>query len=353
MQRRGLLAAMVAVAVPKPSWASVGNPTYLAAAQEPDGAFAFFGLSAEGEDLFRVALPARAHAGCGHPTRPEAVLFARRPGAYAVVVDCLTGAATRELHPPSGMSINGHGVFVEGGAVLVTSEQLAETSEGRLGLWSVDEGYRRIGDIPTGGIGPHDVKLLSDGRLVVANGGIATDPADRTKLNLPDMRPNLAFLTLDAPGERVELDPALHQNSIRHLALGPSDEVAFAMQWEGDPAETVPLLGIVAHGSVTLAEAPVGETMAMQSYAGSIAFDGAGNNVAITSPRGGRMQAFDRGGVFVRSWERADICGLAPADGGFLASDGGGGLLHVSVKGVRALGLRPRAWDNHIVRISG
>lgn len=349
--RRSVLTALCAAALPKPSWARAGSPAYLAAAREIDGGFAFFGLSKAGEDIFRIPLPARAHAGAGHPTRPEAVLFARRPGTYALVVDCLSGIVTHHLHPPEGQSINGHGTFAEDGQVLITSEQVAETSEGRLGLWAVDEGYRRIGDIPTGGIGPHDIKLLSDGRLAVANGGIATDPTDRRKLNLQTMQPNLSIMTLNGPSDLIALDKELWQNSIRHLALGPNGELAFAMQWQGDQGAQVPLMGLFHHGTVTLAETPEAQLLAMQGYAGSIAFDGTGQRVAISSPRGGRVQAYGLDGVFQNEWARADICGLATSDAGFLASDGGGGLLEIRETRMHALGLKPRAWDNHIVQI--
>lgn len=350
--RRAILAAMFATAVPKPSWASVGSPAYLAAAKEPDESYAFFGLSAEGDDLFRVPLPARAHAGAGHPLRPEAVLFARRPGAYALVIDCLSGEIVRELTPPEGRQINGHGTYAEEGELLLTSEQIAETSEGRLGLWSVKEGYRRIGEIPTGGIGPHDVRLMPDGEtLVVANGGIATDPSDRRKLNIPTMRPNLTFLTLDGLLDQAELEPELWKNSIRHLAINPQGKVAFAMQWQDDLDVPVPLIGIYDDGKTTLGHISEADTMTMKGYAGSIAFDRLGHSVAITSPRGGRMQIYDATGLYQRSIERNDVCGLAPMNNGFFASDGTGGLLAIAHSGVRPLKLCNRSWDNHIVAI--
>ena len=100
----------------------------------------------------------------------------------------------------------------------MTSEVVAETSQGRIGLWDTGT-YTRLTDWPSHGIGPHDIRLLPGGRLAVANGGIQTDPVDRTKLNIPDMRPNLSVL--DAGGallDQIEL-PDQRQNSIRHLAL--------------------------------------------------------------------------------------------------------------------------------------
>jgi hypothetical protein len=348
----GLVAGMAAT--PRLGWADAGNPSYLACAREADGGFALFGLSAAGADLFRVALPARGHAGARHPQRPLAVVFARRPGTYALVIDCATGAVLHRLVPPAGRHLNGHGAFIHGGAVLATVEQDAATSDGRIGLWSVDDGWRRIGEIGSGGIGPHDLRILPDGlTMVVANGGIATDPDDRAKLNLATMRPNLTYLS--ARGEIVDLaepEPDLRQGSIRHLAVAPDGTVAFAMQWEGDPYAAPPLLGLHRQGSAPiLAELPEPEALAMSGYAGSIAVGAAGREVAITSPRGGRVQRFDLAGRFLGAVARADVCGIAPMADGFLASDGAGGLLTLEGTELRPLALAPRAWDNHIVLV--
>lgn len=350
--RRTVLTALAASILPKPSWSAVGDPAYLAAAKEPDGSFSFYGLSSTGADLFRVPLPARAHAGAGHPTRPEAVLFARRPGTYALVIDCLSGAARHELTPPAGRQLNGHGIYAEDGDLLLTSEQESDTSQGWLGIWSTRNGYHRIGEIPTQGIGPHDVKLLPDNAtLVVANGGIATDPTDRRKLNTATMRPNLTYMDLDGIHEQFELAPELRMNSIRHLAVGPKGEVGFAMQWQGETDMATPLIGIRSDGRTVLGSAPQADVLAMKGYAGSIAFDDKGEKVAITSPRGGRMQIYDKNGELLDTKERVDICGLATGQAGFIASDGGGGLLAFRKKGVEILGRRNRAWDNHIVKL--
>lgn len=351
--RRGFLAGLLAAGTaPQLGWASVGNPAYLAAAQEPDGGFALFGLRGDGTETFRVPLPARGHAGAGHPRRAEAVAFARRPGAFALVVDCSTGEVRRRLSPPEGRQFNGHGVFAGAGARLFTAEQRSDTSEGVIGIWDVEAGYRRMGEVPTQGIGPHDLRLMPDGAtLVVANGGIATDPTDRTKLNVDTMRPNLAYLGFDGTLlEKVDLEAALWRNSIRHLAIRPDGTVAFAMQWEGEEGAAPPLLGLHRRGEpARLAPAPLAHELAMQGYAGSIAFSGDGTEVAITSPRGGRVHRFSDRGDFLGPVSRTDVCGLAAHRDGLLASDGLGGLIAIEAGRPRPLARCDRAWDNHIV----
>jgi hypothetical protein len=353
--RRGFLGSLLAAGtLPHLGWAAVGNPSYLAAAREPDGKFALYGLSNDGTMTFRVPLPARGHAGAGHPIRAEAVAFARRPGRFALVIDCSSGAVLHRLAPPETHHLNGHGVFVDDGAILLTSEQIAETSEGRIGVWDVATGYARIGEFPSGGIGPHEIRLMPDGKtLVVANGGIATDPTDRTKLNLDHMRPNLSYLALDGSlAECVELDPELRQNSIRHLAVRPDGLVGFAMQWQGETGAATPLLGLHRMGTApVLAEAPLADELVMQGYAGSVAFSGHGREIAITSPRGGRLHRFSEDGLFLGAIARADICGLAPLGNGYLGSDGLGGLLAIGETRAQPLATLDVAWDNHLVAL--
>lgn len=347
--RRGFLAGLAVLALPQPGWADIGAPAYLAAARQGQG-FWLHGLSAAGESLFALPLPARGHAAAAHPHRPLAVAFARRPGTYALVIDCALGRETARLHPPEGRQFNGHGTFSPDGTVLYTSEVVAEGSAGRIGIWDAAD-FRRIGEWHSGGLGPHDLKLMARG-VVVANGGIETDPNDRRKLNIDRMRPNLSLIGWDGSlVEQAELPAGLRQDSIRHLALGRAGEVAFAMQWEGDPAEEVPLLGLWRPGDApVLCPAPDGQGARMQGYAGSIAWSGA--QIAITSPKGGVAMIFTAAGAYLETIERADICGIAAAQGaGFLASDGAGALLRLSDKGAQRLTQQALSWDNHLVAL--
>jgi hypothetical protein len=275
--------------------------------------------------------------------------MARRPGGFALVLDCATGATLARLTPPGGVHFNGHAAFLQGGAVLATSEQQADTSAGQVGLWD-SATWQRMGTWASGGIGPHEVLALPGDRLAVANGGIATDAADRRKLNLDTMRPSL--VVLDAGGaiaHRLDLPPDLARNSIRHIALS-GDRIALAMQWEGEPGADVPLLALwTPGGAARFCDAP--DSVLMQGYAGSVAWSGDGASVAITSPRGGRIQVFDRDGTHRESLTRPDICGLAQgAPGpGFLASDGSGGLIRLTPGRRVLLARHPLAWDNHIL----
>ena len=110
-RRTFLKAAIAAAVVPRLSWADAGSPAYLGAARDASGDYALYGMDAQAQILFRVPLPARGHAAAAHPTKPEAVAFARRPGTFAVVVNCATGRITHRLDAPEGDISWGMGCF--------------------------------------------------------------------------------------------------------------------------------------------------------------------------------------------------------------------------------------------------
>ncbi|MGH1369884.1 MAG: DUF1513 domain-containing protein [Maritimibacter sp.] len=352
--RRGFLAGLLAAtSAPSIGWSAAGSPAFIAATQNKDGSHAIKGVDHDGFVTFVAPLPARGHAGASHPFRAQAVVFARRPGQFAVVVDCARGTLKKTLHAPQGHEFNGHGVFSKDGAYLFTSEQTARGSEGRIGVW--DSGtYQRVDEFSSHGIGPHEIRLSRDGsELIIANGGIETTPGGRTKLNLDTMRPNLTYLSLTGRlMETVVLETAYRMNSIRHLALSPDGTVAFAMQWQGDALDAPPLLALHRRTEDPLiCHAPALDAQMMTGYAGSVSFSGDGTEVAYTSPMGGRMLVFDTQGTFRRSISRTDICGLAPHPEGFITSDGLGALIKITNSGASMLSKSDAAWDNHIVAL--
>ena len=355
--RREFLAGLLAAnAVPAKGWAEAGSPAFLAAARRPDGRHALFGLSEQGRLQFEVPLPGRGHAAAAHPLRAEAVVFARRPGTFALVIDCFTGEIRALLELPAGRHFYGHGAFSSDGARLYTTENDFDAEAGRIGVWDVASGYRRIAEWASGGIGPHDmVRLPGAGMLAVANGGIATHPdTGRTRLNLPDMQPNLTYLSVDGViVDSLALEETQRWNSIRHLAVSADGLVAFGMQWQRE-SPAPPLLGLHRYGDdLRLLHAPDAEHRRMRGYVGSVAFSGDQRRVGITSPRGGRMQFFDVGtDTFSVGISEPDVCGVSMARRGFAFTAGTGRFIADGDVGGRgeatSYALR---WDNHLVRL--
>ncbi|MEL6610151.1 MAG: DUF1513 domain-containing protein [Pseudomonadota bacterium] len=349
--RRSILAGMIAACLaPKSTWAEAGNPAFLSAARAADGSYVLCGLSETGDITFRIDLPARGHAAAAHPMRPHAVAFARRPGSFAMVLDCASGDVLQRLHAPVGRHFYGHGTFTNDGEILATTENDFEAGSGVIGLWDARNGYVRIGEIPSGGVGPHDIRTLSDGTFAVANGGIETHPeTGRTKLNIPTMRPNLSYVSVDGDVlDVVELARELHKNSIRHLAVSTSGQVAMGLQWQGDVADKVPLVALHdrATGSLLLNQSH--SSKQMKGYVGSVAMSN--DKIAVTSPRGATVQILHAQDLSVLQKDSLrDVCGVAHMSAGFVITSGSGDF-QVLGDGVRAK-QATLSWDNHLVEL--
>ena len=337
----------------------------------------FVGAYAVGGDEYRVGgfdiggrliwdfpLPARGHSFAVHPYRQTFVCFARRPGRFGLVVDVDQDLASSFLAIPAQRHFFGHGVFSIDGKFLYASENDFESQRGVIGIYSVDDHFSRIGEFDSYGIGPHDIRILSDDRtLVVANGGIMTHPAyPRTKLNLPTMTPSLCLVDR-VSGElvqKLELDPTLHQLSIRHLAINQDDVVVVAMQYEGYRGDLVPLVVVYdprqSNNQLMPLSAPSDSLRAMKQYCGSVCFDSEGRNIAVSAPRGNVVAFWNIDTKrFITSIPISECSAVAPTNtaGEFVAATGDGEVLLTnvergSVSTLRASTLDQRRWDNHL-----
>ncbi|WP_233474672.1 DUF1513 domain-containing protein [Azospirillum agricola] len=356
----GLLDAVAGLAR---AFGATGAPVYLnayaTAGATPD--FGVAGLDKAGRVLFTTATPGRAHAIEPHPTRPEAVAFARRPGRWFMPLSLTDGAAGPVVRAPDDRRFTGHGAFSADGALLYVAEDDVPNETGAIGVYDANDGYRRIGVLPTHGLGPHELLMLDGGTvLAVANGGVITHPdTGRAKLNLDEMDASLTYVEA-ATGrllDKVRL-PERHANlGIRHIAPLADGGVAFGVQDERPIGELQPLTG--AHrpgsGAVRLFETPDDILVRLDGYIGSVASDG--HTVAASSPKGGLIGLWDAmSGAWLGSTALPDGCGLAPGEGGFKATSGLGVIETVSAPTASAADQRRDPafrWDNHLTRLTG
>ena len=343
-------AALVPFAVARPGWGMPEPvPAFVTTCRDPSGHAAAV-LDASARTMFTVRLPGRGHGTAIAPDARKAVVLARRPGRFALVLDLERGMTVARFSTPPGRHFCGHGFFSPDGRLVYATENDYGSERGVLGVYDASGGCRRIGELDTHGIGPHEAVLMRDGRTVaVANGGIATHPDfPRRKFNLHSMQPSLGYLDL-ATGdllERATPPERLRKLSIRHIAEAESGTVWFGGQYEGPRSDPVELVGSHRRGEgLALVPAPRTVYEDMKGYVGSIATSRDGARVAVTSPRGGVLAIWNaRSREVVETRRIADVCGVAPGTCGFVASDGKGRIWREG----EVISRDDVQWDNHL-----
>ena len=354
ISRRGLLAGAAGLALARPAGAATGAAAtrLVSAARGRDGIDRAVSVAGDGGTGFSVALPGRGHAGAVTADGTHVVMVARRPGIWLALLDLADGRWRHRARSPQGRHFYGHAAVGPDGRLYVPENDL-ETGDGWIAVYDAD--LNRLGDYPSGGIGPHQV-LFADGALVVGNGGNVTHPASgREVLNLAEMKPNLSWLD-PADGRvlrQVALPARWHQLSLRHLAPVGDGRIAVAGQHQGPATERPPLLAIANSDGLHPVAAPDKVTARWRNYAGSVAVDVSGSFAAVSHPRGGLVTFYrlDRP-AYLGMLAVADACGLAPASeaGRFWISDGFGGLRQADAATLKVdhLTALPLAWDNHL-----
>lgn len=378
MDRRHFLsssiACLVGTGIANSARASVpSGPRFLGARDDLNGRSYATAFDLYGRLSINIPTQGRGHGAAFDAERCQAVVFSRRPGTWMAIIDTGSGALLREVSAAVGRSYNGHGCFCAGH--LFVSETLERGSldgaqagqgligQGVIGVYDPDDAYRRIGEFPSHGLDPHDIRAADGQTLVVANGGLLIDrDAPRVKLNIATMEASLAYF--DARDGQLlahhRLAPEHHQLSIRHLAIAGDGTVAVAMQFEGPSTARPPLVALHRdrHAALTLLELPDPILASLRNYCGSAAVDAGGQTLAVSSPRGGLTAFVDiASGKSIGTTSLADGCGLAAtgSPGGFILSSGLGGVIVCGEASVNhALpgeALTRSRWDNHLLAL--
>lgn len=241
-------------------------------------------------------VPTRAHGMAA--LRDGSIVFAsRRPGDWLL----------RLPHGPSAdhaqwqwieddRAFNGHVIESADGQHLYTTETDLATGQGLVGVRDVHT-LEKIAEWPTGGMDPHQLLLDADGSLIVANGGIPTQPeTGRRKLRLDHMDSSIARL-LPAKQGRIAGQWRLPDTrlSLRHLAWGPRVAWRPQQRWLGialqaehtDDADRAqaPVLALWDGEQLHAAPLPAGAELA--GYGGDIGSDG--QHFAVSCPRADQL----------------------------------------------------------------
>ena len=313
-------------------------------------------IDLQGNEISRISLPARGHDAIDVAGKPgRAIVFARRPGLFAFEVDFISGRIVHQIAPEKGYHFYGHGVLSKKNNSLLTSENHYGTGNGYIVERDLSN-YQIINRYRSGGIGPHQIALMSDDKtLVIANGGIKTHPEQpRKKLNLDSMKPNLSYLDLGS-GKIIEQHQLNNpQLSIRHLAVSAQDKVIAGLQYQGTKTDLVPLaISHVQGGPLKYLKAPNHQWRSMSQYTASVCVDNNNALVAISCPLADMITYWSlHNDGFLGTDRLSDGAGLAYTDKLF-ASSGKGQITELAKGNTYSSKLvfsfDKLRWDNHML----
>lgn len=366
------LGAGAAMSCSQPLWAymagskdrSVATGSCFLAARKQAGVYQAVLFNEQGADIRVTNLPERGHSFAIDPVTRRYVAFGRQPGFYALIVDANPDVAVVKVEPAPGRHFYGHGVFSEDGTRLYATENDFEAGRGVVGVYDVSQAgmCKRLGELDTHGIGPHELIMMPDGKtLCVANGGLLTHPDyGKHSLNLGDMQPSLVYLDAETGGLKSQwmLPAQWHQLSIRHLVCDRQGAVWFGCQYVGaaqTQREPIALVGVHRAGqSISMLSAPAQALADMRNYVGSVALSHSGHVLATSSPVGGCVVFWDtQQGRYLGKIDAPDGCGVAPVgDHHFLLTSGFGNVWLVDAFRQRlspvTAGTQAVSWDNHL-----
>lgn len=327
---------------------SVSDILFAAAYMDARGAYGVAVLDDQANIVSTHSLPDRGHGFAFDPQTRWLVAFARRPGNFAVALDRQQRSQPVAFHTPGDRHFYGHGAFSADGRLLYAAENAFETGDGVVGVYDATNGFARLGEFASHGVGPHEIVLMPDGKtLCVANGGIRTHPDQgREKLNLPTMAPSMALIET-ATGSLLSshaLPPRLHRLSLRHMAVDATGQVWIGGQYQGNVMDQVSVLARLSgdQGLVPV-DLPGNVAATLGKYAGSVAIGADGTTLAVTSPKSGVVLKLDtRSGKVLDLSMKPGTCGVQACGQEFISSSETG-----------RFGTRDHdvAWDNHIALV--
>ncbi|MEM8547807.1 MAG: DUF1513 domain-containing protein, partial [Pseudomonadota bacterium] len=273
-------------------------------------------LTTEGTVRFATRLAERGHDVFATADGKSILAVARRPGRTLARISAQTGRILTEIETAPGRHLYGHAVVTQDGQYVLTSEN--NIADGQ-GVIVVRDGrtLSPLREFSSHGIGPHEIKWgLSEKTLVIANGGIATNPDyGRTPLNVDSMAPSLVHIRVRDGRLLGRVTPSHSKSSVRHIDTLENGTVIVGMQQQDGAAGHEPLVAStdwLSSRDLQPLDVTPQDLLSLQDYTASVCCDPVSGHTVITSPVGHRVtfwHALQQ--RFVGSMRLSDVAGVA------------------------------------------
>lgn len=315
-------------------------------------------LDNTGAILSQTLLPSRSHAAVYNNATNEALFFSRRPGNALYVINPGDAVVKKTIYAETGRHFYGHGILTSDNKYLLATENDYEAGVGKITIRDANNNYALTKEIPSFGVGPHELAFMPDNRiLVVANGGLRTHPKkNRIAQNIQTMRPNVSFIDWQAGILLAQYEPDNLQMGLRHLSVRPNGDVIIGVQYKGGALDDVPLvLKANLHEGLTALSAVPNFSHKNNQYTASVC--NINNDTWVSCPKSHRLTRWSRE-AFVGSSAIKDVAGIAhlKSTGALMVSNGAGVIarvhyeeksMHIEIQQHYAT-LR---WDNHLISV--
>ena len=346
--------------------ASINQELWLSAQGRNKDTYSLGWVNPNAESSAQQLSDFRGHGLCQNPAKPEqVVMFSRRPGTEGIRLNTLTNKQDGSFVGANDRHMHGHGCYSADGQLLYCAETKISTGEGKITVRDAST-LEQVNEFSSFGIGPHEIKLMPDGKtLVIANGGLLTHPdSGREILNLETMRSTLSYIdarTGKLISEHLVAEP---KASIRHLDVASDGTVAIALQVQRKAMtgnELTPLAAVHKQGQeIKLFEGPEALMVKLNDYMGSTVIHNDTRIAAFTSPKGDLAMFWHLDDLSFQGYHSFhDVCGLAVSQDNkyFILSNSTGKIRQINARTLKidkqkSLNFPNISWDNHMISVS-
>jgi hypothetical protein len=287
------------------------------------------------------------HSVVGNPARPRrVVLVGQRPGTRSCEIDVEDGTVTRVFDSAADRYFYGHGAYAEDGSLFYATENEVKTGAGLVTVRDAAT-FAVLGELPTHGVDPHEMRALGDGTTwVICNGGV-------TKGSVPaERRPSLCYVEVGSGKLLSRVALGRSDLSIRHLAVTSRNDVAVALRADDEEKPSTAVALRWRGGPLTEVTGPP-EVTRHDALALSVAIHEGTHVAGFTHPEDGLVTFWDmREQRFLRSLAVPQAQGITVTGDGrhFLVSAIGGALHLVDAERLepRLLGIRGLDWKHSL-----
>lgn len=169
-----------------------------------------YGLSVINLDLKNlppepIAMEFLGHGFSPNPLKPKTVIVFEKHGKGCCEVDLVKREVLRVIKTVDENEFYGHGAFNKDATLLYAAETVVGDDSYRGVLVVRDaSSHERLGEMPTGGIAPHDCILIENGKtLVITNGGGSHGSDDLPSVTYVDIQSRKVKQTLNFSSDRI------------------------------------------------------------------------------------------------------------------------------------------------------